>query len=437
MSIPLDRLYDHLYNICNRDIIIYRWLVHGSKKLEDLNYLHQHKSPKKILTTPIAIMHDQEPLQFDLWSAIDYHRRRMQKGYVNNNDINDPWLDKLGLRNAVARANFYDRTLIVHSERNSDQVKIYQDNGFEPVYYWSHAIIALDWFRYAKHDSVLKFNIKNIKTDFLIYNRAWCGTREYRLKFINLLINQGLHPYCQTSFKTVDNGIHYTAHKFKNPLLSIDRNDIETLIPENNHLSCASADYNSLDYTTSAIEVVLETLFDDTRNHLTEKTLRPIAVGKPFILVSTPGSLKYLRSYGFKTFDGLINEDYDNINDPLERLKFIINEMQRIRNLPLNEKFQLWKDLHAIADYNKKLFFSENFINSIEQELKENLDHALDKLKNYRTGYYWTNSPIYYLYTKKEIKLYNQWLKEFQETEVISFEIDPSHSDGNSDCLSS
>jgi hypothetical protein len=49
---------------------------------------------------------------------------------------------------------------------------------------------------------------------------------------------------------------------------------------------------------------VAETVFD-TRIHLTEKTLRPIACGHPFILAAGPGSLKYLQTYGFRTFSPL------------------------------------------------------------------------------------------------------------------------------------
>jgi hypothetical protein len=69
---------------------------------------------------------------------------------------------------------------------------------------------------------------------------------------------------------------------------------------------------------------VLETLFDDHRWHLTEKSLRPIACGKPFVLMATPGSLQYLRQYGFKTFDGLIDETYDSIQNPKQRLQAVL-----------------------------------------------------------------------------------------------------------------
>ena len=52
------------------------------------------------------------------------------------------------------------------------------------------------------------------KYKFLIYNRAWSGTREYRLKFADLLISNQLTEYCSTSVRTTDNGIYYQDYNF-------------------------------------------------------------------------------------------------------------------------------------------------------------------------------------------------------------------------------
>ena len=44
------------------------------------------------------------------------------------------------------------------------------------------------------------------------------------------------------------------------------------------------------------------------------------------MLAATPGSLQYLKQYGFETFHGLIDESYDTILDPRERLKTIVQD---------------------------------------------------------------------------------------------------------------
>jgi hypothetical protein len=141
--------------------------------------------------------------------------------------------------------------------------------------------------------------------------------------------------------------------------------------------STASADYVSQDYISTQLEIVLETLFDDARIQLTEKSLRPIACGHPFMLASTPGSLEYLRSYGFETFGPYINESYDAILDPAERIQFIVAEMRRIASLSLDQKQQLYAELRLIAARNKQLFFSKSWHDSVIQEFKNNFEQAL------------------------------------------------------------
>ena len=122
---------------------------------------------------------------------------------------------------------------------------------------------------------------------------------------------------------------------------------------------------------------------------MTEKSLRPIACGRPFILAAAPESLAYLKSYGFKTFDGHIDETYDSIQDPLERLMFIVNEMKRISQLSQNKKRQLWQNLYAISDYNKKLFFDQSWQQNIFNEFKTNAKSAMAISEHTKTGKYW------------------------------------------------
>jgi hypothetical protein len=274
--------------------------------------------------------------------------------------------------------------MLLHSELNSVQVARYTQNGFVPVYYWSHAVIARDWFRYAEHDPKLCFDVNNIKQDFLVYNRAWSGTREYRLYFTEQLTKQKMLDRVQTKFNAND-GQHYTQHVFKNKSLQIANFTLEQHLQPTSAAATASADYVSKDYADTGIEVVLETLFDDDRWHLTEKALRPIACGKPFILAATPGSLQYLRYYGFETFAGVIDESYDQIANSQARLDAIIQEMKRIAGLAPDAKQVLYTKLHEIAQRNKQRFFNGLFDQVIE-EYQTNLNHAMGIMQQHCTG---------------------------------------------------
>lgn len=385
MSIPLDRLYNFLYDVMNLDnIVIYGFLPHGSRKLADLKMWFDIKKFTWFngMTAPCLIFHDQEPLNYNFYSNDQFYDYVDKYGGYFPSENPKKLVASMHLRACIhLPLRVYDQLLLCHSEKNSLQLDLYQQHGFVGVYYWSHALIARDWYRFANLDSKLIPNFDNITHDFLIYNRAWSGSREYRLTLAEILAgHNNLRLCCKTKFSEFDDQTHYTKHKFNNEDLAISRDDLHKIYPANTHDSTVSADYDSNDYASAAIEVVLETLFDDCRHHLTEKTLRPIACGRPFMLAATPGSLQYLKLYGFQTFDGLIDESYDNIINPLERLQAIVREMQRISCMTQNEKKVLWEKLYAIADQNKKLFFSVEWHNSIVKEFKDNFDSGMSQL---------------------------------------------------------
>ena len=384
MSVPLDRLYNFLYDIINSDAIsIYGFFPHGSKKLEDLKIIFDIKEYSWIkgMTTPCLIFHDQEPLNYNLYSYDQFKDYVETYGGYFPSENPKNLVIKMHLRACVKLpARAYDQVLLCHSEKNSLDLELYKQNGFVGVYYWSHALIAREWYRFASLDPKLIPNLDRITHDFLIYNRAWSGTREYRLTLAEMLAEQNLLSCCKTKFSEFDNQVRFTEHEFSNKDLAICREDLHELYPVNLSDSNSSADYDEKDYTITAIEVVLETLFDDTRHHLTEKTLRPISCGRPFILAATAGSLEYLKQYGFKTFDGLIDETYNTIVDPRMRLEAITQEIKRISCLDYDTKRSLWTKLYKIAEYNKKLFFSAEWQDSIVKEFKNNFELSMTQL---------------------------------------------------------
>ena len=392
MSVPLDRLYNFLHDISNHALLIYHWRSHGSKKLSDLAVLNVFTSADK--SRPVMICHDQEPLFYDLYTESDIYNEMLNR--IPKSDPGQAawrmsiikFLSKLHLRGLAyfLITSMCDKILILHSEKQSTQLQLYESNNYIGVYYWSHAMIAADWFRYAQYDPKLIVNFDQIQKDFLIYNRAWSGTREYRLKFMHELVQKKLQSHCLTSFAVQDNNQHYMDYQFKNSDFETDLVGLDQHFLPNRHDSNASADYNNSDYAQIGIEIVLETLFDDTRLHLTEKTLRPIACGQPFILMATAGSLQYLRDYGFKTFEGLIDETYDTILDPAERLQAVVNEMSRIAKLDQTKKLMLWHQLYKIAKFNQQLFFSTQWQQSIYQEFVSNLSRSIGILKQHTNG---------------------------------------------------
>jgi hypothetical protein len=87
-------------------------------------------------------------------------------------------------------------------------------------------------------------------------------------------------------------------------------------------------------YERSLLSLVPETNF--VRNgteRFTEKSVKAFAAGHPTILAALPGTLRLLRGVGFATFDPFIDEDYDSISDPEDRLAAVFEEVERIGRL--------------------------------------------------------------------------------------------------------
>jgi len=397
MFVPFDRLYDFLDQFVNNDTLIYRFYPHGSKKLSDISILKiysKYYDYYTILGSIPILMHDQEPLNFDFYNNIDpkeilmfmqkYRSPKIKK--LQQRNILDRYIDMQRCQNLdiFCGQHISDGWLLCHSEKKSLELSKYQSLGAVGVYWWSHAMIARDWYRYAQIDQRLNYKSMDFENDFNVYNRAWSGTREYRLKFAEMIVKNNLLSTTKLKFNERDHEVHYRDHIFKNLRFSVDI-DLSVLEP-NRFDSTASADYSHEDYHRSAIDVVLETLFDDSRLHLTEKSLRPIACGKPFILVSTPGSLQYLRDYGFETFGEYIDESYDTVIDPLDRLKCIIKSMKSISSLPNHKKQYLYQKMHDVAQRNKDRLWSNDFAQQVINEFKENYQQAYAICKKSQNG---------------------------------------------------
>ena len=371
MYIPLDRLYHFIETVASEiydnPVIIYRFWPHGSKNVQDLNSLKQGDWAQR-QQMPGIWCHDQEPLN------TVFDKRNMEGTWIE-------LLASLDLLQQRTRldwySNIFKKNILLHSEKRSYNVGLHLQSGdLIPAYYWSHAIIARDWFRFAEHENFQK----KVKKRFLIYNRAWTGTREYRLKFLDLLVEHGLVDDCLTFCNPTEHGKHYQTHGFVNPVWQPKH------ILENHALpslsdSCASADFDTEDYRSTEIEIVLETLFDDDRLQLTEKSLRPIACRQPFILAATHGSLQYLRDYGFRTFDSIWDETYDHIEDPYQRMQAIIRTMREIIAWSDVQRRDNIRLMAQIADHNHKHFFSKDFSDFIIDELRTNMTKAFDQIK--------------------------------------------------------
>ena len=124
-------------------------------------------------------------------------------------------------------------------------------------------------------------------------------------------------------------------------------------------------------WNTSFLHIVSETVWQD-KIHFTEKIFKPIVLHQPFVVVQAPGSLEYLQSYGFKTFDKWWDESYDKIQDPKERMKAIATIIDDIGSKEIKELETLRMEMADVLEHNFRHFY-ENIPAIVLGELKNNI----------------------------------------------------------------
>lgn len=104
-------------------------------------------------------------------------------------------------------------------------------------------------------------------------------------------------------------------------------------------------------YLESLISVVTETGVNTGIKRITEKTIKPLALGHPFVIIGHNGSVEMARELGFSAMDNFIDHSYDTIKEPIERLRSAIGSakdfIERIRSGRVNTK-----DLSMHAQHN-------------------------------------------------------------------------------------
>lgn len=217
---------------------------------------------------------------------------------------------------------------------------------------------------------------KSFKKSFINLNRRW---RPHRLALTALLNERGLLDKGYVSFSNVDidNRVSweeawsevdswFLTYPETKTLLSNGRKLMDVLPlyldTDNLYINQAYLQYNGIQnfYTNSYFNVVSETHFMNVKpRFLSEKVFKAMYYRQPFILASTPNSLELLRKAGYKTFSGLIDENYDLENDDSKRLLMIANEVERLSNLKDNELEHFLKEAYVICDYNYKILVNK------------------------------------------------------------------------------
>ena len=128
-------------------------------------------------------------------------------------------------------------------------------------------------------------------------------------------------------------------------------------------------------YNKTRVLLVVETdCVDIDEFHLTEKTIKALVTGIPFIIVGSYNFIKHLHRLGFKTYNEIWSEEYDNISNSDDRLLAIVNLLNQLPLLKWDD--QLVDKLKEIAYYNKNQLLNANSI------MKNQIETIVNDLKD-------------------------------------------------------
>ena len=174
------------------------------------------------------------------------------------------------------------------------------------------------WNKY--NGPMVDFKPSDEKYLFLSYNRQ---PRHHRLRFMIDLYDNGM---IYDGLISLDRIIYPLPYPVPEETNFFFRNNTPFMIdsmPELRfNLAC---NITTEDFERTFVSVVTETLVDDGTLFFSEKIWKPIMVGHPFLLYGNQGSLKYLKSIGYKTFNRWWDESYDDETNHYKRLEMIYN----------------------------------------------------------------------------------------------------------------
>ncbi len=236
------------------------------------------------------------------------------------------------------------------------------------------------WNKYNEN-TIIDFKPVNEKNLYLTYNR---NPRHHR---VQLILNLLKHNIFDRGLISLSELVYKTPEDANVEHLDFLKNNAPFVISEGCDLffnMCCNI--TKEDYEKTFISMVTETLVDEGTLFISEKIWKPIMVGHPFIVFGNLGTLKFLKSMGYRTFDKWISEEYDNEPDSGKRCNMITEELVKLSTKTVEELKLIRSEMNEVCDYNqkwyKKLYDQKYGGVDINGDLTKIFEEVWNELKN-------------------------------------------------------
>jgi len=363
----------HLFTVMDNDDNYDYYIIHFAHP-SALEYLNIHDLIPQPILDRVADIEDNTMLLFtnthESMESVPMHVYNFIERY---NLPDSKCIIMSGANNILDLVNNYASKFNLRALKTAKVVAFEDYMKKESVYHLEEYLSA------RKHENYLSYVPKK---RFLSLNRRW---RNYRPCVVSLLCAFNLLDNGYVSIAENDDGnkwedfwnntFEFGQHNrtVKEILINNEEKirslpelflDIKDLSINQSNLQTSINDY----YLDSLFSVVSETnflsstvLYDKVPDpgFFSEKTFKPIVYMHPFILVTTPNQLPYLRELGYKTFSPLINESYDTIEDDGDRLLAIMDEIQRLSSMTNEEILRFKSECEPILIHNYKTLMNK------------------------------------------------------------------------------
>ena len=326
----------------------------------------------------MAYDHEQLTNYYDLWRKLGldqtgdslfvfYHKKRH---YVDEFKNLRGWKES-------------PRIFLIDQESLSDQ--IYQclemDNR---VYFWDSTIIDhprfftyLWWFDNVKEVNLAIGSLDRlVSTETKECTKIWdclLGTPRANRIFLRSLIERDAyqkfllqgsnnHHHSDLPNDWVPGGSHENGNNFP-PFRGEQTANIASFIPYDI--------YNNTWYT-----IVTETHPNGTQFY-TEKTAKPIMSKRLFVMFGPKHALKHLRDLGYSTFDEILDESYDSIDDDVTRWTAA---WQQVKYLTTQDHKLVYRKIQPVLDHNFENFMRTNWEKKLQTQISEIINAPLPNI---------------------------------------------------------
>jgi hypothetical protein len=118
-------------------------------------------------------------------------------------------------------------------------------------------------------------------------------------------------------------------------------------------------------YPDLLIDIVGESFVQGRTFYATEKTVRPMLLKKPFVVMGPKCFLIHLRQMGFRTFYEFWDEDYDG-HKPEQKYLMILKLINDLSKKSTSELEQMYRDMQPILDHNYNLLINKTYTTAVD-----------------------------------------------------------------------